>query len=59
MPSASRPRRRWRTWRASPRWASWPLSISRSIVERHGGRLWATANPEHGVTFHVQLPGVE
>ncbi|PWT71513.1 MAG: hypothetical protein C5B46_08070, partial [Proteobacteria bacterium] len=34
------------------------LSISRSIIERHGGRLWATANPEHGATFHFALPGI-
>jgi two-component system sensor kinase FixL len=35
------------------------LSISRSIVDRHGGRLWATANPDHGATFHIALPGVQ
>jgi signal transduction histidine kinase len=34
------------------------LSISRSIIERHGGRLWATANQEHGATFHFALPGI-
>lgn len=32
------------------------LSISRTIVEAHGGRLWATANPERGTTFRFVLP---
>ncbi len=32
------------------------LSISRSIIDAHGGRLWATPNPERGTTFHVFLP---
>ena len=32
------------------------LSISRSIIEAHGGRLWATPNPDHGATFHFALP---
>jgi len=33
------------------------LSISRTIVESHHGRLWATANAEGGMTFRIELPG--
>jgi PAS domain S-box-containing protein len=32
------------------------LSISRSIVEAHGGRLWASPNEPHGAVFGVSLP---
>jgi len=32
------------------------LAISRSIVEAHGGRLWATPNDGPGVTFQFTLP---
>jgi two-component system, LuxR family, sensor kinase FixL len=32
------------------------LAISRSIVQAHGGRIWATANAERGLTVHVELP---
>jgi C4-dicarboxylate-specific signal transduction histidine kinase len=32
------------------------LAISRSIVEAHDGRLWATANAPHGAVFQFTLP---
>jgi signal transduction histidine kinase len=31
------------------------LAISQSIIEAHGGRLWATANSGHGMTFQFTL----
>ncbi len=35
------------------------LSISRSIIEDHGGRLWADRNPNQGSTFSFSLPSYE
>ncbi len=32
------------------------LSICRSIVDAHGGRMWSTPNPDRGMTFHFALP---
>src|SRR6266404_3087739 len=35
------------------------LRISRSIIESHGGRLWAADNSSHGASFYFALPKVE
>ncbi len=31
------------------------LAISRSIIAAHGGLMWATANPDRGLTMHIEL----
>jgi signal transduction histidine kinase len=35
------------------------LSICRSIIEAHGGRLWADANEARGAVFQFTLPNAE
>jgi len=39
-----------------PRGTGLGLVITRSIIESHGGRIWATANSGTGATFHFTLP---
>jgi two-component system sensor kinase FixL len=34
------------------------LSLSRSIIESHGGHIWAKNNPDKGITFYFDLPGI-
>jgi signal transduction histidine kinase len=40
-----------------PRGMGLGLSIARSIVETHGGRIWAENGDVDGAAFHVELPG--
>jgi PAS domain S-box-containing protein len=42
-----------------PQGSGMGLAISRSIVESHHGRLWATPNDGRGATFHFTVPTVE
>jgi signal transduction histidine kinase len=34
------------------------LSICRSIIEAHGGRIWASSNPPYGSVFQFSMPGI-
>jgi signal transduction histidine kinase len=39
-----------------PQGSGMGLAISRSIIESHGGRMWATPNDRVGATFQITLP---
>ncbi len=41
---------------SKPRGMGMGLSISRTIIESHGGRIWFTSKHGKGSTFHFQLP---
>ena len=34
------------------------LAINRTIIEGHGGRIWATSNTDRGATFYFRLPAL-
>ena len=34
------------------------LAICRSIIEAHGGRLWASSGVDHGSVFSILLPAI-
>jgi signal transduction histidine kinase len=41
---------------SKPKGLGMGLAISRSIIQAHGGHIWATANTDRGLTMHIELP---
>ena len=45
--------------RKNPRGLGLGLYISKSIVDTHGGKIWAASRPGAGSTFTFTVPGIE
>jgi signal transduction histidine kinase len=46
-------------WPGRTRGAGLGLTICRSVIEAHGGRIWAANRPDGGTAFHFSIPLAE